>query len=83
MFRGRLLTCDIDRSSLACSATPGLSRVDCRGRVHGPLDPFADQVRCAEQRVGVQMGVAGCRLRLRMTEELADDREAKTRSRPN
>ncbi len=29
------------------------------------------------------MGVAGCRLWLRMTEELADDREAKTRARAN
>ncbi len=35
-----------------------------RGRVHGALNPFTDQVRCAEQRVSVEMGVAGCRLRL-------------------
>jgi hypothetical protein len=50
---------------------------------------ITDQVGCPEQRVGIQMGqrvgiqkgVAGCRLRLRMTEELADNRQSEAVAR--
>jgi len=34
------------------------------GRVHWPFDLPADWVRCAERRISVEMGLAGCRLRL-------------------
>jgi hypothetical protein len=43
----------------------------------------SDVLRCTAQWIGIQMGVALCRARLRVPKELADDWEARTASAGN